>query len=283
MLPQDCMPFIIILKDSEFVIPSILPEGSTFKYYSSIDEVPGEVYEDFSLLVIDVYNLKQGKLKELRDRTIMPIVVFGYSGKKYQNTLVVNVAEGGGPFPNTIEADILEGAAFFICNSSLERIRNSYSREKSLCKILCVFGGTDPANLSGRMVEYVNELNLNYNFSIISNSSSLREQILPANVSVSGPHNNLPSIFCSYDLIITSPGNIYFEAMIVGAPVIAITQSEKQELDFKGYPWIYKVEEMKNCLSSLNEIYSKVYDSKDGIRPGSGLQKIINYINLNCQ
>ncbi|ATP58000.1 hypothetical protein CPT03_16770 [Pedobacter ginsengisoli] len=283
MLPVHCEAVIIILKEKEFVTPSVFPEGAILNSYLSIDDVPRDVYEGFNALVIDVYNLNERNLKEIRSWLNIPIVIFGYSGKKYKNTLVVNVAEGRGPFPTYVEKDILEGSAYFVSNPILESIRNSYARENELDKILCVFGGTDPANLSAKVISHIKELDLNYDFTIVSNNILLEEKKIPGNVKIIGRQDNLPATFCSYDLVITSPGNIYFEAMIVGIPVIAITQSVKQESDFKGYPWIYKPNEMRDCLSSLKEIHKRSKSSKDGINPGSGMPQIVNYININCQ
>jgi len=79
-------------------------------------------------------------------------------------------------------------------------------------------------------------------------------------VKVSGFTPNLISQFYDYDLILTSPGNLYFESLYLEIPTLGVCQNKKQESDFHKYPLVFKQCQLTTVLNNINYYYSASRD-----------------------
>jgi spore coat polysaccharide biosynthesis predicted glycosyltransferase SpsG len=130
-------------------------------------------------------------------------------------------------------------------------------------KILLIFGGSDPANLTATTLNELLDSCNDYKIDVIVGARfvymSEINRILGShpesknNVKVYQDINNVAELMYKADLVFSSPGGSLFEALCVGTPVISVNQNERQKGWFEGYlPSLDKSE-----MGKINDIIAE--------------------------
>jgi len=109
-------------------------------------------------------------------------------------------------------------------------------------EIMLIFGGSDPANLSSVVLNELLQLDSDFNILLVlgnafehnhelnvvvnKNKSSGSKLTIVKNIT------NVGESMYKSDIVITSPGLSFFEALVIGTPVIVFHQNDQQVIEF---------------------------------------------------
>lgn len=248
------------------------------------------------LVIIDYLGISKDYVQSVREKGIKVVIIGNDSDANLFANLVVNAIIGT-DFTNTIkvcnQTKYLEGPRYLVLRDEFVRKRNSYVYKGDLRTIGLLFGGTDQANLSCKiLLELIRakvELNVilvlgaGFKFEAMLNTIMSENECLKINVL----HNisNVSEILLQMDFLITSPGTALFEAFCLGIPAIAFFQSESQEYVFGDFFMTKRYELVSNLLDEVKKTYYQdmdMYREKlRSLQVGQGKDEIIdNILNL---
>jgi len=111
-------------------------------------------------------------------------------------------------------------------------------------RILILFGGSDPLNLSTKVLEHLNSVQISLSIDIVlgpafeyeKEISELINNRLSTNITVRLLKNikNVAELMMENDLIFVSPGLSFVEALALGKPIIGFHQNEIQKKAYRG-------------------------------------------------
>ena len=148
---------------------------------------------------------------------------------------------------------------FLTLNKQKKRLRSKIEN------ILLIFGGSDPANLTSKVLSklYKNDkltldvvIGPKYNHSIIDEISN---KFTGENLNIYREPENIGEMMFNNDSVITSPGMSMFEAIFVGTPVLSIFQNSLQKQCYKSfdYEFMFDISDIKFLNRYLNNISPK--------------------------
>lgn len=284
-LTKDCInASVFYIVDKEDIIPKSinLPTLQTITW----QDIPNilTIHFEVQLLIVDIFLATENWHSQVRKYFLNNILYFGNSNPMPdEKTYYINVAEGNGPAPLSTCPRILEGIKYWIRDKNTEEKIHSFEKRKELKNILCVFGATDIAGYSHRIYDIVKIIFSDSHFDIIIPDETKRETLASnnkyENIRFLSPINKLQNIFFDYDLLITSPGNIYFEALAIGVPVIAFCQNRKQESDFIGFKSVFKQNQFDKLIPEFVGNLQKPGTNITCDIPGSAAKEIVALIN----
>lgn len=130
-------------------------------------------------------------------------------------------------------------------------------------RVLLIFGGSDPANLTSASLEQMLLIERPLKIDVVLGthfrhdddmlSVLLRHEEMRANVTVYRNIQNVAELMYSADLVLASPGLSAFEALRVGTPVIVVPHDELQRDTYQGFMRMLERDE----LWKLGEIIEK--------------------------
>lgn len=227
---------------------------------AGFDAVPaGAGYEDSldvlphpDTVVIDKLELEEPPAAWIHEQLRSRLVILGNSSAANRHADVVVNAIVGTRFQNRRRRDetsgalYLEGPRFVVLRDEFYELSNAYAHRGSLQRVLLLFGGSDPANLTcralralladprpveivacaGALFGHLNELD---ELAVVAASRGRQLEIVRDSSEVSG-------LMLASDFLLTSPGNTLFEAFALGVPCLAFNQNASQEEMFAGFP-----------------------------------------------
>ncbi len=224
------------------------------------------------------------------------LVIFGNvsAANKYADLVVNSVV--GTSFVNRRFVD-KETNTLYLCGPKYlvlrkdfyELTKNGFVTKGEIKNILLVFGGSDPSNLTSKVLEKllgyggvwrINVLlGIKYPFFDVLNRT-IEKYSVDKNVSVYRDVKNVAQFMYEADLVITSPGLSMFEAFFLKTPVLLIYQNIYQKSEFGGLVHAFD----ENVISRLNELMTNADElhKNDSIvknlKIGLGKQEIVHAI-----
>jgi spore coat polysaccharide biosynthesis predicted glycosyltransferase SpsG len=251
-----------------------------------------------NIVIVDYLGINSALVESLKNNGIKVAIIGNNSDANQYSNLVVNAIIGTNfKNSNTVDAfgtRYLQGPKYLVLRNEFEEKRNTYEYRDKLQTIMLMFGGTDQANYSFRVLEkLVREsifkgkikiiLGAGYNYlkelSDLIDNNNLRER-----VSVLQNIVNVSEELLASDFLLTSPGTSLFEAFCLGIPSIGFYQNESQESVFKGFSNTLRYDSSLD----LTELVLSVYNDRSVFRNmlnelcvGMGRDEIIDHlINL---
>ena len=250
-----------------------------------------------NVVIIDKLNVDEDLVVELKDSLNTKLVIFGNLSKANKYADVVVNAVIGSKLKNKKFSDKSTNTIYF-CGPRYYVLRKEFyefkKKGKRLSgkteKILLIFGGSDPSNLTSKVLNELLHFNADLKIDIILgvhfvyfdelNQVLGKYQTKKKNVRLYRNIKNVAELMYKADLVIVSPGVSMFEALCVSTPVIAIYQNPLQESWFDGSIHIFdktEINKIKDAISNgdfLNpgEDYIKELDI------GGGKTEIISAI-----
>jgi len=246
----------------------------------------------FEILIIDKLGIEADFIQSIKDKKGNPFktVIFGNLTSANQlSDLVVNAVIGT-DFSNKVYTDqfgtkYLTGSKYLTLRK--EFVYKAYHYKNSLNNILLLFGGSDQANFSCKILKDLLESSNQYNFTIIIGKGyrflTELEDIAKGkdNIKILRDINNVKDVMLENDFLITSPGTALFEGFYLGMPCIALYQNDSQKQVFGDFYMTSSYEDIDNLETYMNDVYfniEKYYEELDKLEIGSGKQDIINHI-----
>lgn len=289
-----------LTKSTKIVVNKISAHGYTVSKLKSNKETIEKIREiKPDVVVIDKLIVDIDFTKFLKNNlNIKRLVLFDNSSKANMYADVVVNAIVGNNFENRKYIDKITNTLYFYGPKylTLRKIFYKYKKKKDringIKNILLTFGGSDPSNLTCKVLKML----------INDNKNDLKITI------VLGPHfiycdelnkvlemckhnglcikiykdiENIAELMYNSDLVITSPGLSMFESLFIGVPTIAICQNDPQRDVYRDFEFVCSIE----CIDNIEKITFKIYNSLPNmmrnigkLEIGEGKKEIIDTI-----
>jgi len=249
------------------------------------------------VVVIDKLHVEEKLARFIRQYLACRLVIIGNvsSANQYAH-LVVNAVIGAG-LHNVRYQDIiygtlyLEGPAYVVLRDQFYRLRGQYRKKSDINKILLMFGGSDPANLTCQIlkqlfaVKDIKQITICLGL-MFPHEDELRHLLELQNsrssnfpmVHVVRDIKNVPYLMIQHDFLLTSAGITLFEAFCLGVPVLAFFQNELQRTIFSSYPFTMQDSNQPNVWLLMKQQHEHYEDYLDRVRPmesGQGVHEIV--------
>jgi UDP-2,4-diacetamido-2,4,6-trideoxy-beta-L-altropyranose hydrolase len=281
---------IFITKSDEYVIKKI--KESNFKVIKCNDN--NDILDSIKnikpdVVIIDDLGVEEDFAKNIRD-FCKKLVFFDNtnpSSNKYADVVVNAIIESKLKnrkyFDEENKTLYFYGPKYLILRDEFYRVKKEISRKDrggNVENILIAFGGSDPSNLTCKVLEKLLSKDKNFNIDIVlgpkfqydrelNNLLKKYGKIESDKIRIYKNINNMAELMKNVDLVITSPGMTMFEALFLGVPVVVLYQNE---LQMKYY---YKIlDKYKNKFLHINNINEFCVDSVD-LEIGNGVYEII--------
>ena len=250
---------------------------------------------DINAIIIDKLDFKDDILRIIANELNIKIVIvdnLNSKNDKYAdiliNALVTNNFINKNFFDENINTEYFCGPKYLILRDEFITFKNKVKIvRRKIENILLIFGGSDPSDLTSKVLEKWPE-NLDIIIDVVI-GPKFRHSILDEisnyediRLNVYNQPNNIAELMYNADLVITSPGISMFEALLVGTPVIAITQNSLQEHCYSSfnYDFIlskYDIDKLSHFLYKISSFKKRheIIENFKKMEIGEGKEEII--------
>lgn len=207
---------------------------------------------DPDVVLFDKIDVSEALVRDIRQSLRSGVVIFTNltAANKYAHMAVT--ADIGSGFKNIRYVDESSGTLSFF-GPKFWVLRPEFYEYKKIGKyrnleakkILLIFGGSDPSNLTTAALKQLLAVKRNFDIDVILGShygfDVELQQIIDApehaggNVTVRRNVANVAELMFNADLVLASPGLSAFEALCVGTPVIVVPHDSLQRDTYAGY------------------------------------------------
>jgi spore coat polysaccharide biosynthesis protein SpsF len=289
-----------LTKSNENIIKKIEDENfPTIKLKNDNEIVDYLEKLDIKAIIIDNVYFKERVLKEIKERVNAKIVIvdnLNPINDKYADIVLNNLVRSN--FNNKTFFDKNINTMYF-CGPKYLILRDEFniSRKKKknlkpkIDDILLIFGGSDPSNLTSRVLEKLNNkvtvnVVLGPEFKHFDDLDKILKKHKNKNVKIYNKPENIAELMYKADLAITSPGISMFEALFVGTPVLVIFQNPLQDHYYCSldYEYLLKKSDIANLEHFLQDISSltkrnEIIESFKKMDIGLGNDDVITYLS----
>ena len=234
-----------------------------------------EIFEKLQLsapdvVLFDKIDVSEILAKDIRQFLRSGLVIFTNltAANKYAHVAVT--ADIGSEFKNIRYVDESTGTLYFFGPKywilrpefyEYKKIRKRVSLVSK--KILLIFGGSDPSNLTTASLKQLLKFERDLNIDVVLGShysfdSELQKIIdatehTGADITVHKNVSNVAELMFKADLVLASPGLSAFEALCVGTPIIVVPHDSLQRDTYSGYMRMLE----RNDLDKLNQMIER--------------------------
>lgn len=241
-----------LTKSEKKIICIIKEKGYSIKYFSSDEKIFFYLkVNKFDIIIFDKLYVSVNFVVKIKSQLTSRLVIFNTltDAKKHADISVFTDFEKDNF--NLVYKDSISGKISF-WGPKYWILRNDFLKNKSIedgkklmiKRILILFGGSDPLNLSTKVLEHLNSANMSLSIDVILGPAfeyeeELHELInnkLSTNISVRLLKNvkSVYELMMENDLVFASPGLSFVEALALGKPVIGFHQNEIQKNAYRG-------------------------------------------------
>jgi len=267
---------VFFTKSGEIVINQIRAAGFNVINPKNDDEMINLLREmNPNIVIIDKLDVAEQFAKEIKESLNSKLVIFTNltSANKFADIAVT--ADIGSQFQNIKFIDKKTNTLYYYGPKYWILRQEFYEfKKKEKCfadkveKILLIFGGSDPSNLTSAVLSELLSLNYDFKIDIIVGAQYIYldtvNQVLmqhpnkKSHINLYNNVKNVAELMYSADLVIASPGLSAFEALCVGTPVIVMPQDMLQKETYEGFMRILdktEVHKLSNMIASKNFTY----------------------------
>lgn len=240
VLNENNIEVLFLTKQNEMVIDLLKNNKIKFKIIKSkslIDEQNEIVNiakeKNIKNLLTDSYGLNDLYLIYLKKYIKVLISIDDNSLYNYPNDILIN--------PNIYANDLkfnlsnpncikLTGKKYIILREEFRKNLN-YKLNTKINNILITMGGSDINNYTKVLINYLNDLDFNFNVIIGKNFTNIDElkKIVNEKFKLIYNPNNISQIMLKSDLAISASGSTVYELASIGVPTLLIIQSDNQK------------------------------------------------------
>lgn len=287
-----------LTKSDETIVAKIRENGfDTTRHLNDADILCHLKAESPDVIIFDKLDVAEELTRNIKQTLSAQLVIFTNltSANKYADIAVT--ADIGSHFENVRFVDEETGTTYFygpkywvLRSEFYEYQRRGKAKICKPTRILLIFGGSDPANLTSEALDQLLLLKRPLIVDVILGSHyghvddlmkvCQRHDSLNENVTIHQNITNVAEIMYRADLVLASPGLSAFEALRVGTPVIVIPHDTLQRDTYKGFMRILERDELPN-LGAMLETGDFTYpDDEKVVRMeiGDGIQELKSVI-----
>jgi spore coat polysaccharide biosynthesis predicted glycosyltransferase SpsG len=171
------------------------------------------------------------------------------------------------------------GPKYLILRDEFDSFKKKKDLKPRIEDILLIFGGSDPSNHTSTVLKKLsNNVRVNIvlgpEFKHFDDLDNVKKKIQNKNVIIHKEPKNVAELMYNTDLVITSPGLSMFEAVYVGTPVLAISQSDLQNHYYT--PLNYEYLLPKSDINNINHYLDKL----SSLERRNDILKFFNELNV---
>jgi spore coat polysaccharide biosynthesis predicted glycosyltransferase SpsG/CMP-N-acetylneuraminic acid synthetase len=271
------------LKSTEFDVVTV-ESGDGFEYINNIEP---------DIIFIDVLDTASKYVRQLRDTSAAVINLEDLGeGAEHADYVINALYEDGNDRHNE-----LFGAEFVVVEQEFKDHWSNINYEVE--NVLLTFGGSDPSNISTRVITELGSADLSYRYKLVLGPDFLHDEALSevpddilSQVDIVRNSNDMPGLMKWADVAICSGGRTAYELAATGTPTLVVAHNEReaqrmQDLDaFGAVVFLGKAEKLEDImvaeeLSSLDAEYSRRVTMSENAKKfvdGSGVQRIMDLV-----
>lgn len=242
-----------ITKSDQIVIARISEAGFDVYRYSDDDAILNAlVSEAPDRIIFDKLDVAPKLARQIKEKIGCKLIIFTNLTEANQYADITVLAGMGSNFKNVREKDAISGAVhyygpkywmlrpeFFIYT---QRTKKPLSLVK---KIMLIFGGVDESNLTSIVLNELLSMNIDFEILVVVgaafkhheelNSITAKNRFTKSKFQIAQNLSNVAETMYNSDVVFTSPGLSYYEALATGTPVVGFHQNEMQRDVHKEY------------------------------------------------
>ena len=287
-----------LTKSDDTIVAKIRENGfDVTRHLNDADILRHLKAESPDAIIFDKLDVAEELARSIKQTLSAQLVIFTNltSANRYADIAVT--ADIGSRFENVRFVNEETGTTCF-CGPKYWVLRPEFYEYQRLgkakiCKptrILLIFGGSDPANLTSEALEQLLLLKRSLIVDVILGSHyghiddlkkvCQRHDSFSENVTIYQNITNVAEIMYRADLVLASPGLSAFEALRVGTPVIVIPHDTLQRDTYQGFMRMLERDELSN-LGAMLETGDFTYPDDEKIvrmEIGAGIQELKSVI-----
>lgn len=294
MLPND---IIFLTKSKENVLNLIKESGFVVNHFSNDDAIFITLKnENPDRIIFDKLDVSPKFALKIKKELTGKLIIFTNLTKANKYADITVLARIGSNYKNIVNKDNVNkieyvGPKFWLLRPEFYILKEKKKVLKDEIKeVMLIFGGSDPANLSSAVLNELLQLDPDFNILLVLGNAFEHNQVLNAVVSKnksSGSKltivkniSNVGESMYKSDIVITSPGLSFFEALTIGTPVIVFHQNDQHMNEFDDILPTLSITDVHKLRSIINN-KSFVYPDDPiiaSLEIGDGKDEIINEI-----
>ncbi len=240
-----------ITKSDKHVIKLIKNAGFDVLTKSSDEEIfKVLVFENPDRIIFDKIDVSPKLAKRIKNELEAKLIIFTNLTDANLYADVSILADIGSNFKNIYKKDKANGKVEFFGPKYWilrpEFYKNKIKKvadKKGITKIMLIFGGSDPSNMSTLVLKELLKMHVNLDILLVLGSAFAHTEQLNivlnenlnslSKVKIVKNVNNVAELMHQTDLVLASPGLSFFESLAIGTPVIGFHQDEIQKKTYK--------------------------------------------------
>lgn len=243
---------VFLTKSGAIVADKITGSGFRVVLCRDDDEILEEIRrQNPDLVLFDKIDVDEGLARTIRTDLDTPLVIFTNLTPANRYADIAVTADIGSNFHNVKYVDestntlYLYGPKYWILRKDFYRYSEiGKPLPTEIRKIVLLFGGSDPANLTSETLKHLLKARRPYHVDVVIGATFQHHAALtgvlanskdnPLTVVVHENIANVAELMFASDLVIASPGLSAFEALRVGTPVIVVPHDDLQKDTYVG-------------------------------------------------
>jgi spore coat polysaccharide biosynthesis predicted glycosyltransferase SpsG len=285
-----------LTKSSENVVRTIENENYPTIRLENDEEIVDHIKKlDIKAVVIDKLDFEISILKILKELVkIVTVDNVNSEHDKYVD-IIVNLVKSKFININHLDEHIKTqyycGPKYLFLRDEFDIFRENKDLKPKIEDILLIFGGSDPSNLTTRVLEKLTnnlrvDIVLGPEFKHFDDVNRILAIYDNKNFKIHYEPDNIAELMYNADLTITSPGLSMFESVYMGTPVIVIPQSNLQYHYYNSlnYEYLIKKSDIGQLEDYLDEVSSLTIRNDiigffKEMEIGQGTDDIIQYLS----
>ena len=285
-----------LTKSSENIIKKIEEENFTTIKLKNDEEIVDYVTKlNIDAVIIDNLVFNENILKKIKDSMKIVIVDNITSKNNEYADIVISLVRSNfvnkNFFDKNIKTKFFCGPKYLMLRDEFDTLRKKDDLKPRIEDILLIFGGSDPSNLTSRVLEKLNEdmrinIVLGPEFKHFDDLDQTLERHGNKNIIIHNQPDNIAELMYNADLVITSPGLSMFEAAYIGSPVLVISQNSIQHHYYLPLNYEYLINKsdidyLEDYLKELSSLKRRndIVDFFKVLDIGVGKVEIIKYLS----
>ncbi|MEN6461787.1 MAG: UDP-2,4-diacetamido-2,4,6-trideoxy-beta-L-altropyranose hydrolase, partial [Syntrophomonas sp.] len=260
---------IFLTKSDKTVVNKIQDAGFLTLQVSNDSEILRFLEENKpDIVIIDKIDVAETLANEIKKDDKIKLVIFTNLTNANRYADVAVTADIGSNFKNIRYKDsqtntqYFYGPKYWILRKEFhEQHKKNKALPKTVDRILVIFGGSDPSNLTTLVVKELLNLPKYIKIDVIlgasfGNHDSLNQVLMEYEVTNRDIHIHkdvayVAELMYKADLVIASPGLSAFEALYVGTPIIIVPQDLLQKETYQGFFKVIDQEKITNLMDYI--------------------------------
>lgn len=287
-----------VTKSDQTVIDKILENGFNTIWFPNDADILLHLREKKpDIVIFDKIDVAENLAREIKRYLNLRLVIFTNLTAANRYADIAVTADIGSNFENVRFVDEKTSTIYYY-GPKYWILRPEFYSYKRFCKprlvkpkkILLIFGGSDPANLTTVALDLLLQSKMQLKISLVLGAHYGHDEDLltvlkrhdgmRSNVTVYRNIENVAERMYEADLVLASPGLSAFEALRVGTPVIVVPHNALQRDTYQGFMRMLERDELSN-LGAMLEAGDFTYPDDEQIvrmEIGDGMQELKDVI-----